>query len=278
MMHIFTLLWQVWHNGRKYKITSGSMVGSTRLEFDFCAGFIRDPHARPLSPIMPKGIDPVCTDEHLDTDYFPNYLMNPELARDKKGRLLQHYKYAEWINSTKHYNEYKFFRFNSIEKIEFNNTKFKEVIEYNREKKHIVYSEVDETPIEWIIRHFQEKGYGNNHCHINVGNSDSNFAYDIPYVDETDRRTSPCLRSMDFKIKDNRLILSIVFRSWDLYAGFPENMGGFALLNQYVCNHLDGVEPGPLAFTSAGLHAYDYQIEPIMAILHKDEHESFKKE
>jgi len=98
---------------------------------------------------------------------------------------------------------------------------------------------------------------------------DSGFNYDIPYEHEGERKTSPCLRGIDFKIKDHYLIMSVVFRSWDLYVGFPENMGGLTLLNEYICDQLHDVQPGPLAFTSAGLHAYDYQLEPIMRILKK---------
>jgi thymidylate synthase len=226
----FQLLGFVYHYGRKYKIDTGSFAGAYRLEFDFCSGFIKYPHTRPLSPIMPEGIPPTTTDDELDK-YFANYLMDSNLEEN------EHYRYSSWINGCDHYN------------------------------KFIINSK--ETPLEWVIRHFKEKGYGNNHCYINVGNVDSGFNYDIPYDNEGERRTSPCLRGIDFKIKDSYLIMSVVFRSWDLYAGFPENMGGMALLNEYVAEQLDGIKPGPLAFTSAGLHAYDYQIEPIMSILRK---------
>lgn len=226
----FQLLWQIWHRGRKYRIDYGSFVSHNRLEFDFASGFIKFPHIRPLSPIMPQNIDPVTTDEKIES-YFTNYLMNPVLEKN------EHYKYASWLNGTDHY--YKF--------------------------KHIT-----ESPIEWVIRHFKEKGYGNNHCYINIGNVDSGFNYDIPYTNETNRKTSPCFRGIDFKIKDDQLITSVVFRSWDLYSGFPENMGGITLINEYVCEQLGDIKPGPLAFTSAGLHCYDYQIAPIMKILNKD--------
>lgn len=226
----FQLLSYLWEYGRKYKIDTGSFAGAHRLEFDFCSGFINYPHTRPLAPIMPQGIPPTTTDDELDK-YFANYLMDSNLEDN------EHYRYSSWINGCDHYNRF------------------------------IVNPE--ETPLEWVIRHFKEKGYGNNHCYINVGNVDSGFNYDIPYDNEGDRKTSPCLRGIDFKIKDNYLIMSVIFRSWDLYAGFPENMGGMALLNEYVAEQLDGVKPGPLAFTSAGLHAYDYQIDPIMSILKK---------
>jgi thymidylate synthase len=234
----FQLLGHVYNYGRRYKIDTGSFAGAYRLEFDFCSGFINYPHTRPLAPIMPEGIPPVTTDEKLETEYFPNYLMNPEL----KGN--EHYRYSSWINGTNHYKE------------------FEDRIVDNRKT-------YEETPLEWVIRHFKEKGYGNNHCYINIGNVDSGFNYDIPYEHEGERKTSPCLRGLDFKIKDGYLIIGCIFRSWDLYAGFPENMGGLTLLNEYVANQLKDVKPGPLTFTSMGLHAYDYQIEPIMSILNK---------
>ena len=178
----FTLLWECWHKGRKYKITTGSFAGAYRLEFDFVSGFIRNPYQRPLSPIMPPGTHPITTDEKLETDYFPNYLMNPKL---EKG---EHYRYSSWINGIEYYDE---------------------------------YYDVDgcknlETPIEWVIRHFKEKGYGNNHCYINIGNVDSGFNYDVPYSNEGERKTSPCLRGIDFKIKDNKL-LSLLFFVHGIY-------------------------------------------------------------
>lgn len=224
----FQLLSLIWNYGRRYKIDTGSFKGINRLEFDFCSGFINFPHTRPLAPIMPEGIPPVTTDEKLELEYFPNYLMNPELNGN------EHYKYSSWINGCDHYKEFL----------------------------------TRETPLEWIIRHFKEKGHGNNHCYINVGNVDSGFNYDISFNNEGERKTSPCLRGIDFKIKNGYLIMSVIFRSWDLYAGFPENMGGMTLLNEYIAEQL-GIKPGPLCFTSAGLHLYDYQIDPVMAILRK---------
>ena len=231
----FNLLWKLWHNGRKYKIDSGSFAGSFRLEFDYCSGFIYDPHVKPLAPIMPPGIPPTTTDEKIES-YFANYLMDSHLKED------EHYRYSSWLNGTEHYHEWDYF--NGL-----NN-----------------YT----TPIEWVIKHFKEKGHGNNHCYINIGNVDSGFNYDFPYKNEAERLTSPCFRGIDFKIKEGQLITSVIFRSWDLYAGFPENMGGFTLLNEYVAAEIGGgVIPGPLAFTSAGLHCYSYQLEPLATILNK---------
>lgn len=127
----------------------------------------------------------------------------------------------------------------------------------------------DESQLEWCIRHFKEKGHGNNHCYITVGEPGGQFCYDREYRNETERRTTPCLRGIDIKIKDGKVILGVVFRSWDLFAGFPENMGGFALLNQYVADQV-GVAEGPLTFASQGLHCYGYQLEAVAAYLRKD--------
>ena len=243
----FNALWQLWYHGKDYKITEGSFKGNFRREFDFCSGVIIHPHDRPLAPIMPNNIDPVTTDEAID-QYFANYLMNSKLEPNEE------YRYSSWINGADNYYKYRY-----IQKEIKKENMFEESFEYNKE-----------TPIEWVIRHFQEKGYGNNHCYINIGNSDSNFAYDKKYNNEAERGTSPCLRGIDFKIKENKLITSVIFRSWDLYSGFPENLGGITLLNEYVAAQLPGVEPGPLAFTSMGLHCYDFQLKMVVMALQRD--------
>lgn len=162
-------------------------------------------------------------------EYFTNYLMDPNLSPNEE------YRYSVWINGKL----------------------------TNRATESL------ESQLEWCVRHFKEKGFGNNHCFITVGEPDINFNYDFPYTNETERKTSPCLRGLDIKIKDGKVLLGVVYRSWDLYAGFPENMGGFTLLNEYIANELE-IEPGPLAFSSLGLHCYDYQMKAVIAYLRKE--------
>jgi hypothetical protein len=67
-----------------------------------------------------------------------------------------------------------------------------------------------------------------------------------------------CLRLIDFKIKENKLNFIVYFRSHDLWAGFPENLGGLQLLKEYMAIEL-GVEDGEIIEVSKGLHLYDYQ-------------------
>ena len=228
----FLLIKECYEKGVKYEITEGSNKGGYRLELPFAAGYIHFPHTRPLAPIMPEGIPPTTTDEKIQ-EYFINYLMDPNLFPNEE------YRYSTWINKP---------------------------IPTKAEHDYVVQRYI--SPLEWCIRHFKEKGYGNNHCYITIGKPATIFNYDVPYKNESERKTSPCLRGIDLKIKEGKMILGVVFRSWDLYAGFPENMGGFTLLNEYVANEL-GIEPGPLTFSSQGLHCYDYQIDSVIKYLRK---------
>ena len=54
--------------------------------------------------------------------------------------------------------------------------------------------------------------------------------------------------------------MSVYFRSWDLWAGFPSNLGGIELLKQFVAQEC-GLKNGSMYAYSAGLHIYGYQEE-----------------
>lgn len=73
----------------------------------------------------------------------------------------------------------------------------------------------------------------------------------------------PCLRLLDFKAvpsagEGHVLTVSCYFRSWDLWAGFPTNLGGIELLKQYAAQEA-GLQNGPMYAYSAGAHIYGYQ-------------------
>lgn len=74
----------------------------------------------------------------------------------------------------------------------------------------------------------------------------------------------PCLRLIDFKVipSGGELVLtvSVYFRSWDLWAGFPTNLGGIELLKQFVAGEAN-LSNGPMYAYSAGAHIYGYQEE-----------------
>jgi len=246
----FQLLSEVMKEGRVNPIDTGSFAGAKRLEFDFVAGQIEYPTTRPLAPIFPEGVPPVTTDDEIEK-YFVNYIMDGTLTDN------EHYKYATWISG----GSYKIPMFSIPSKAENS---------YEGRAKYGVWTVVP-NQVEWIIKHYKEKGYGNNHCYITVGYPESNLAYDMPYKNEAERGTSPCLRGIDTKIiEDNGkhyLSLHVYFRSWDLFAGFPENMGGMVMLMEYMANELE-VEVGSLYFSAMKLHCYDFQLDAVKARLH----------
>lgn len=230
----FQLLAALYENGRRYKITSGSYEGSHRVAFDFVSGFIHHPHSRPLAPRVPENspLPPPTTDEEIEK-YFVNYLMCSDVARNED------YRYATWIVGGRY-----------------------EMPEGRNPQEQCLSSIAVQVPnqIEWVIDHFKKKGHGNEHCYVTVGYPESNLAYDAPYSNPNERRTSPCLRGLDFRIVDNHLLTQVIYRSWDLASGWATNMGGFTLLNEFVASEV-GVEPGPLSFSCKSLHCYEHAFE-----------------
>jgi thymidylate synthase len=52
--------------------------------------------------------------------------------------------------------------------------------------------------------------------------------------------------------------MGLFFRSWDLFTGLPENLGGLQLLKEYVLAQLEfQVQDGPIVAFSDGLHLYE---------------------
>jgi len=155
----FQLLSELYKHGRKNKIDYGSFAGSSRLEFDFAAGTIYYPTTRPLAPIFPSGIPPITTDNDIEK-YFVDYIMDGQNLEKN-----EHYRYATWITGGGY----------MLPKVKVLN-------EWREFDDQIMLDVPNQT--EWIIKHYKERGFGNNHCVIQVGYPESSFAYDIPYKDE----------------------------------------------------------------------------------------------
>jgi len=259
----FLLLKEAFEKGRRYRITEGSYKGHDRIAMDFVSGFVHNPHERPLAPQVPPHLPPVATDEDGEK-YFVEYLMDSSLAPNED------YKYATWIvgGDSKLY-----FTDETLNALPEECRKRAKLLGKNKKGENIYEIEyVVPNQVEWVIRHFREKGFGNEHCFITVGDPTVNLAYDVPYSTETERRTSPCLRGLDFRIINddgkNYLLTHVVYRSWDLVGGWPTNMMGFTLLNEYVAESL-GIEPGPLSFSCKSLHCYDFHEDYLKARLGK---------
>ena len=98
--------------------------------------------------------------------------------------------------------------------------------------------------VEEVIRRYKRDGFENNQLCMSVGNKQSLFL-----------EHSQCLRLVDTRIREGKLIFFVYFRSWDLWGGFPVNLGGLQLLKEYMADAI-GVKDGELMACSKGLHIY----------------------
>lgn len=127
------------------------------------------------------------------------------------------------------------------------------------------YGEDLEPQIPEVIRRYKEWGYDTNRLCMSVGSRDSIFQY---RREETtgQRASSQCLRLVDTRIQDGTLHFIVYFRSWDLWAGFPVNMGGLQLLKKYMADEI-GVTDGKLIAFSKGLHLYEHTFDLARVVL-----------
>ena len=115
-----------------------------------------------------------------------------------------------------------------------------------KEGEEYTYGEYLEPQIQEVIRMYREDGHGTNQAYMTVGDPKTLYLSD-----------PPCLRGIDTRIKDNKLHFVVYFRSWDLWNGFPANLGAIQLLKEYMAESI-GVEDGQIIAASKGLHLYDY--------------------
>jgi len=108
------------------------------------------------------------------------------------------------------------------------------------------YGERLEKQIEEVIKMYKEDGHRTNQACMSVSQPSDIYLND-----------PPCLRSIDCRILDGKLHFAVYFRSWDLWNGFPANLGAIQLLKEYMAAEI-GVEDGEIIASSKGLHIYDY--------------------
>ncbi|MCL5004355.1 MAG: thymidylate synthase [Patescibacteria group bacterium] len=230
--------------GRKYLITKGSYEGIHRIGMPTMINFTH-PGARPLFPMMPEGSNiPAPTSEQDINDYL-EYLMTGE----------------------------------------------------KKENEHYTYGEDLHWQINWCIKHFKEAGHGNNHCYMTVGRPETLYYYDLSveyeekvrlqerFSGETQKEygfgnawnntmgnkpSSQCLRGIDTWIDEGKLHFWTYFRSWDLWGGFPVNLGGIQLLKEYMASEI-GVEDGELVVSCKDLHVYEHAWLVALMRLRKNE-------
>ena len=108
------------------------------------------------------------------------------------------------------------------------------------------YGEYLEPQIAEVIRMYRHDGHGTNQAYMTVGDPKALLLND-----------PPCLRGIDTRIRYGKLHFMVYFRSWDLWNGFPANLGAIQMLKEYMAQEI-GVEDGEIIAASKGLHLYDY--------------------
>jgi thymidylate synthase len=104
--------------------------------------------------------------------------------------------------------------------------------------------------LQTIIEKLRISNGNTNQATITIGDSNSVRLKD-----------PPCLKLISFKVVNMKLNMSVFFRSWDLMAGFPENIGGLQLLKEFVLQSLHynlSIIDGSIICYSDGLHLYDH--------------------
>lgn len=173
--------------------------------------------AHQIIPIIPEGMS---IPAPTDMDYIQGYLSY--LLTGAKTET-EDYTYGERLVDPK--------------------VKIKEVVEGKAMLKEMP---LEVNQIEEVIRMYKEQGYGTNQAIMEIG-----MPSDIKLIDP------PCLRLIDTRVRYGKLHFILYFRSWDLWGGFPSNLGGLQLVKQYMAEEI-GVQDGEIIAVSKGLHLYEY--------------------
>jgi thymidylate synthase len=117
------------------------------------------------------------------------------------------------------------------------------------EEEQYTYGQYLEKQIAEVIKMYHQDGFNTNQAFMAVGDTKSIYLED-----------PPCLRSIDTRVRYDKLHFICYFRSWDLWAGFPSNLAAIQLLKEYMASEIS-VGDGELIAVSKGLHLYDYSWE-----------------
>jgi thymidylate synthase len=217
----FQCVYEILDKGHEYIIDHGSYAGQKRLEFDYVTVHIKYPGVRPLIPDIPAslGIPNPVADGYVE-EYLP-YLMTP--AKQPNEDYTYGERLAGWAYLV------------SGDGQPPTDSRFE-----GKVAVHVV------NQIEEVIKMYKTKGYGTNQAAMSVS-APSDVLLGDP----------PCLRHIDTRIRYGKLHFMVYFRSWDLWNGFPANLGGIQLLKEYMATEI-GVEDGEIVAASKGLHLYDY--------------------
>lgn len=86
-----------------------------------------------------------------------------------------------------------------------------------------------------------------------------------PFTDN-ERDDIPCLQLIQALVRNNKLILSVYFRSNDLYGAFPSNMMFLTYLGMKIANELD-VKFDYIDYHCSSLHIYETDYEQASKVI-----------
>lgn len=89
-----------------------------------------------------------------------------------------------------------------------------------------------------------------------------------PFVDN-ERDDIPCLQLIQALVRNDKLILSVYFRSNDLYGAFPSNMMFLTYLGMKIANEL-GVTFNYIDYHCSSLHIYETDYEQAFKVIFND--------
>lgn len=86
-----------------------------------------------------------------------------------------------------------------------------------------------------------------------------------PFLDN-ERADIPCLQLIQALVRNDKLILSVYFRSNDLYGAFPSNMMFLTYLGMKIANELD-VKFDYIDYHCSSLHIYETDYEQALKVI-----------
>ena len=99
-------------------------------------------------------------------------------------------------------------------------------------------------------------------------NINSNRAIAVTYNPMVDmnRQDIPCLQLIQALVRNDKLILSVYFRSNDLYGAFPSNMMFLTYLGMKIANEL-GVQFDYIDYHCSSLHVYETDYKQALKVI-----------
>ena len=246
----FLTLYKMIDEGHVYKIDRGSYAGQKRLEFDYVTIRIKNPSKGNLIPKIPEvyNIDNPVAEGYCE-EYSQKYLMGHDLAENES------YTYGQRITKYPISHPIEYFS--------------------NDENKDIIIQEIDIlTDLDIIIKendsYFLNQIELINWLYKNKGHRNNQTVLQIAHPTDLILQDPPCLRQIQVRIQNNKIHFFVYFRSWDLWNGFPANLGGIQILKQYMAEMI-GLDDGEIIATSGGLHIYDYAFDLAKVLRMKDD-------